>query len=174
VKKLLYIAILLCTSLPKLYSQSYIKSIEHGVYTDHNFVYPYTQVGATVLNGLYFELGMLDLPTEINMNFNSTIQTRAGRLAYLINNVEEPVSYRGPQRNKELYYSVGLATQYKDYRQILQVGISYGEFMVKTSNYFRVIDVTNAYLDLGVHLQYGERRQFLFIGYSYGLDFDPK
>jgi hypothetical protein len=144
------------------------------VYTDHNFVYPYTQVGVTVLNGLYLELGMLDLPTEIDINFNSTIQTRAGRLAYLINNVEEPVSYRGPQRNKELYYSVGWSTQHKGYRQVLQAGTSYGEFMIKTSNYFRVIDATNAYLDVGVHLQYGERKQFLFIGYSYGLDFDPK
>lgn len=143
------------------------------MYTDHNFVYPYTQVGVTVFNGLYFELGMLDLPTEVNINFNSTVQGRAGRLSYLINNLEEPVSYRGPERNKELYYSVGTSFGYKGYRQVIQAGVSYGEFMAKSSNYFRVIDATNAYLDIGVHVQYGERRQFLFIGYSCGLDFDP-
>lgn len=172
-KRFLYIAILLCIFPPKLYTQSYIKSIEHGVYTDHNFVYPYTQIGVTVRSGLYFELGMLDIPTEINIGFNNTVQNRAGRLSYLINTLEEPISYRGPQRNKELYYSVGKSFQYKRYRQIIKAGISYGGFMVKSSNYFRVIDATHAYLDLGAHIQYGERKQFIFIGYTYGLYFDP-
>ena len=116
---------------------------------------------------------MLDLPTEININFNSTIQTQAGRLSYLINNIEEPVSYRGPQRNKELYYSVGLSTQHKRYRQILQMGFSYGELMVKTSNYYRAIDAQGGYMDLGLHYQYGEKRQFLFFGFSWGIDLAP-
>ena len=123
-------------------SQSFIKSFDHGVYTDHNFVYPYTQAGLTLFNNLYFELGMLDLPTEVSLNFNNTVQNRAGQFSYLINNLEEPAYYRGPKRNKELYYSVGLSTQHKRYRQILQMGFSYGELMVKTSNYYRAIDVS--------------------------------
>ena len=154
-------------------SQSFIKSFDHGVYTDHNFVYPYTQAGLTLFNNLYFELGMLDLPTEVSLNFNNTVQTQAGRLSYLIPNLEEPAYYRGPKRNKELYYSVGLSTQHKRYRQILQMGFSYGELMIKTSNYYRAIDVQGGYMDLGLHYQYGEKRQFLFFGFSWGIDLAP-
>ena len=153
-------------------SQSYvnqIKSIEHGVYTDHNFTYPYTQVGVAIQNGLYFELGMLDLPTKIDINFNQTVQQQSGTLSWMINNIEEPVGYRGAPRYKEFYYSVGYVRQFKRYRGIIQYGYSYKDSMIKISNYYRAIDSSPAHLDIGVHLQYGMRRGFLFIGYSWGF-----
>ena len=74
---------LLCIT-PNLKSQSYIKSIEHGVYTNHNFSYPFTQMGVCTNHGLYLEIGMLDLPTEVNFRFNQTIQQRSGRLSWMV------------------------------------------------------------------------------------------
>ena len=156
-------------------SQSYvnqIKSIEHGVYTDHNFTYPYTQVGVAIQNGVYFELGMLDLPTEIDISFNQTVQQRAGRLSWMINNIEEPIGYKGTPRYKEFYYSVGYVRQFKRYRGILQYGYADDDSMIKMSNYYRAIDASPAHLDIGVHLQYGLKRKFLFIGYSWGIHLD--
>mgnify|MGYP001034798066 FL=1 len=151
-------------------SQSYIKSIEHGVYIDHQLTYPYTQVGVTTTHGLYFELGMLDLPTKININFNNTIQQRAGRFSWMINNVEEPVGYKGTPRWKEFYYSIGYSSQIKWYRGIVQYGYSYNNYMIRISQYARVIKSEPGYLDLGIHLQWSEHRQFLFFGYSWGFD----
>jgi len=172
VKRLLYIILfVLCipfSTTPQSYVNQ-IKSIEHGVYTDHNFTYPYTQVGVAIQNGLYFELGMLDLPTKIDINFNQTVQQQSGTLSWMINNIEEPVGYRGTPRYKEFYYSVGYVRQFKRYRGIIQYGYSYKDSMIKISNYYRAIDSSPAHLDIGVHLQYGMRRGFLFIGYSWGF-----
>lgn len=150
-------------------SQSYVKSIEYGVYIDHALTYPYTQVGVTTKHGLYFELGMLDIPTDVNIRFNNVVQQRAGRLSWLINNLEEPIGYNGSPRYKEFYYSIGFSSQIKRYRCILQYGYSYNDYMIKLSQFYRVINQKSSHLDLGLHLQWGERRQFLFFGYTWGI-----
>lgn len=153
-------------------SNSFIKSIEHGVYIDHRFTYPYTQLSLTTNSGLYLEAGMLDIPGDINIHFNSTIQNRAGNLAYLINNMEEPVGYHGNPYSV-YYYSIGYSSNHGKYRQVLQTGYSSKDFMIKTSHYYRVIDVGGGFLDLGCHLQFGEQRKFIFFGYSWGIDLAP-
>lgn len=160
---------LLCIPL-SLKSQSYVKSIEHGVYIDHAITYPYTQLGVTTTHGLFLELGMLDIPTEVNLRVNNTVQNRAGSLSYLINNIKEPLGYRGSPRFKELYYSIGYSSQIKKYRYVIQCGYSYNNSMIKLSQFYRVIENGPAYVDLGLHLQLGMRRQFLFFGYSWGVD----
>ena len=172
--KLLYIALLLCTPLSKLQSQSYINSIEHGVYIDDNLTYPYTQGVITLGGGLVVEGGMLDLPSTVNIRFNNTVQNKAGRLSHLINNMEEPVEYNGPERKPEWYYYIGVAIQSGKYRIIPQAGFSstYGG-SGKISQYYRVLDVDGAFLDLGLHTQFCDRRNFVFFGYSFGVDLVP-
>lgn len=154
-----------------LKSQSYINSIEHGVYIDHRFTYPYTQICLTFKSGIYFEAGMLDLPGDIHLRFNNTIQNRAGNLAYLVNNMEEPLNYNGNPYSV-YHYSIGYSSKYGKYRQVLQTGYSSRDLMIKTSHYYRVIDAGGGFLDLGCHLQFGEQRQFLFFGYSWGICLD--
>ncbi len=155
-------------------SNSFINSIEYGVYIDDNLTYPYTQGVITLASGLVIEGGMLDLPSTINIRFNNTVQNKAGRLSYLINNMEEPVEYNGPERKPEWYYYLGTSIQFGKYRVIPQAGFSstYGG-SGKISQYYRVIDVDGAFLDLGLHTQFCERRNFVFFGYSFGVDLVP-
>ena len=172
--KVLYIALLLCAPLSKLHSQSYINSIEHGVYIDNYFSYPYTQLAVTLTDGLFFEAGMLDIPSSVNIFFNSTVQNKAGRFAYLINNMEEPVHYNGSPNNLEWYYYVGTSVNFGKYRLIPQVGATSNVTVAgKLSQYYRVLDVDGGFIDLGLHAQFSERRSFIFIGYSWGVDLDP-
>ncbi len=171
VKKLLYIAILLYAPLTKLCSQSYINSIEHGVYIDHKLTYPYNQVVVTTSPGIFFEVSMLDIPGDIDLHFNSTVQSRAGSLAYLINNMKEPAGYRGSP-NHRVYYSIGYMTSFNKFRHGFQIGTGTRGSVFKSSQYYRVIDSNGAFLDLGVHLQIGNKYNFLFFGYSYGLKLD--
>jgi len=166
-------AILLCASLIKLYSQSYIKSIEHGVYVDHRLTYPYNQVVLTTQSGFFFEASMLDLPGDINLHFNSTVRNRAGNLAYLINNIEEPVGYRG-DANHRMYYSIGYMTSYRRLRQGIQIGRGSRGRIFKISQYYRAIDMQGGYLDLGIHFQVEYKYEFIFFGYSYGLELGNK
>ena len=171
--KIKHILVFLLCVLPFISkSQSFINSIEHGVYIDHRLIYPYTQISLTTNSGLYFEGGMLDLPGDIYLHFNNTVQNRAGSLAYLINNMEEPAEYKGNPYSV-YYYSIGYSSKYGKYRQILQTGYSSRDFMIKTSHYYRVIDAGGGFLDLGIHLQFGEQRKFIFFGYSWGIDLAP-
>lgn len=163
---------MLCAPLLQLYSQSYIRSIEHGVYIDHNLTYPYNQVVLTTSSGFYFEASMIDLPGDINISFNTTVQNRAGNLAYLINNMEEPVGHKG-NPNFRSYYSIGYMTPYKKYRQGIQAGIGSRGTIFKVSQYYRAIDADGGFLDLGLHFQVEQNYKFIFFGYSYGLDLDP-
>ena len=171
VKKLLYIAFFLCISLSKLCCQSFVSSIEHGVYIDHRLTYPYTQVVLTTTSGFYVEAGMLDLPGDINLRFNNTVQQRAGDLAYLINTIEEPVGHRGSSNHRS-YYSVGYMTTHKRYRQGIQIGRGTGGNILKLSQYYRAIDVEGGFLDVGLHFQTEGRIHFMFFGYSWGLNFN--
>ena len=171
-KRLIYITLLLLCITPNLKSQSYIKSIEHGVYTNHNFSYPFTQMGVCTNHGLYLEFGMLDLPTEINFRFNQTIQQRSGRLSWMVPNLDEFAGYSGKVRYKEFYYSIGYSKQIKRYRVIAQCGYIQSLPFGKISNYLRMIDADNSFLDLGLHFQFDSKYQFIFIGYSWGVDFN--
>lgn len=173
-KKLLYIALVLCTPLSKLHSQSYINSIEHGVYIDNHLTYPYTQLAITFNQGLFVEAGMLDLPSSININFNNTVQNKAGRLSYLINNMEEPVSYNGAPREPEWYYFIGTSLKFNKYRIVLESGAtSRSSLAAKISQYYRVLNTEGAFIDLGLHTQFCSNRSFFFFGYSWGVDLDP-
>ena len=171
-KKLIYIVILLCILPLNLKSQSskissYLKSVEHGVYIDDNFIYPYSQVGFTLAHRLYFETGMLDLPSSINIDFNTTVQNKAGRFSYLLNNMKEPVEYNGPERDIERYHFVGLCFDWGRYRVIPQVGSdTHSNPAIKLSQYYRLLDVEGAFVDLGLHTQFSDSRNFVFIGYS--------
>jgi len=152
VKKLLYIVILLCILPLNLKSQSskissYLKSVEHGVYIDDNFIYPYSQVGFTFAHRLYFETGMLDLPSSINIDFNNTV----------------PVQYNGPERDIERYHFVGLCFDWGRYRVIPQVGSdTHSNASIKLSQYYRLLDVEGAFVDLGLHTQFSDSRNFVF------------
>lgn len=116
---------------------------------------------------------MLDLPSSINIRFNNTVQQQAGGLSYLVNNMEEPVEYRGTPREPEWYFYIGTSLEFGKYRIIPQGGTtSYANVAGKLSQYYRVLDNQGAFVDLGVHIQFCERRNFVFIGYSWGVDLD--
>lgn len=112
---------------------------------------------------------MIDLPGDINLHFNSTVQSRAGSLAYLINNMKEPAGHRG-NPNFRSYYSIGYMLPYKKYRQGLQIGTGSNNSVVKVSQYYRAIDIEGGFLDVGVHFQFEGKYTFIFFGYSYGLE----
>ena len=115
---------------------------------------------------------MLDLPTKINFRFNQTIQQRSGRLSWMVPNLDEFAGYSGNVRYKEFYYSIGYSKQIKRYRAIAQCGYIQSQPFGKISNYLRMIDVDNTFLDLGLHFQFDSKYQFIFIGYSWGVDFN--
>ena len=172
--KKLYLVLILCTLFSKLHSQSFIQSIEHGVYIDNRLTFPYTQVVVTFGDGLVFEAGMLDLPASVNIRFNQTIQNRSGNLSYLVNNLEEPVHYNGVFRDPEWYYYVGTSLEFGKYRIVPQIGVtSYSFLSGKVSQYYRVLNNNGAYVDIGYHYQFRDQRDFIFFGYSWGLKLDP-
>ena len=115
---------------------------------------------------------MLDLPTEINFRFNQTIQQRSGRLSWMVPTLDEFAGYSGNVRYKEFYYSIGYSKQIKRYRAIAQCGYIQSQPFGKISNYLRMIDADNTFLDLGLHFQFDSKYQFIFIGYSWGVDFN--
>lgn len=167
---LLYLLSLSSYSQIKSYPNSFIKSIEHGVYIDHNFVFPYTHFNLTTTSNLSFEVGMIDLPEQINFRFNNVIQQQAGDLSYLIPNVEEFAEYKGRPREKEFTFFIGKSIQKEKFRYILQAGGSTTEtYVLKFSHYYRVINTDGAFMDLGLHYQLGEKRRFIFFGYSWGI-----
>jgi len=167
---LLYLLSLSSYSQIKSYPNSFIKSIEHGVYIDHNFVFPYTHFNLTTTSNLSFEVGMIDLPEQINFRFNNVIQQQAGNLAYLIPNVEEFAEYKGRPREKEFTFFIGTTFQKEKFRYILQAGKSTTEiYTFKFSHYYRMLDVDGAFMDIGFHYQLGEKRHFIFFGYSWGI-----
>lgn len=143
------------------------------MYIDHNLTYPYNQVVLTTQSGLFFSASMLDLPGDINLRFNNTIQTRAGDLAYLINDLDEPTEYKG-NPNFRSYYSIGYIKTYNKFRQGIQVGTGTRGNIIKVSHYCRVIDQQGAFLDLGLHLQAEQNYSLIFFGYSYGLQLDSR
>lgn len=152
-------------------TQSYINTIEHGVYIDNQLTYPYTQLSITFMDGLVVEAGMLDIPESVNIHFNSTIQNKAGRLSYLINNMKEPVSYNGSPSKMEWYYYIGTSVEFGKYRIVPQAGATNTSSLAgKLSQYYRVLDSDGAFIDLGIHLQFCDRRQLIFFGYSWGVD----
>ena len=115
---------------------------------------------------------MLDLPTEVNFRFNQTIQQRSGRLSWMVPNLDEFAGYSGKVRYKEFYYSIGYSKQIKRYRVIAQCGYIQSLPFGKISNYLRMIDADNSFLDLGLHFQFDSKYQFIFIGYSWGVNFN--
>lgn len=167
---LLYLLSLSSYSQSNSFSNSFIKSIEHGVYIDHYFVFPYTHLNLTTKSNLSFEVGMIDLPEQINFRFNTVIQQQAGNLSYLIPNVEEFAEYKGRPRKKEFTFFAGKTIQKNKFRYILQGGTSTTEtYVFKFSHYYRVIAVDGGFMDLGLHYQLGEKRRFIFFGYSWGI-----
>ena len=104
---LLYLLSLSSYSQPSSFPNSFIKSIEHGVYIDHHFVFPYTHLNLTTQRNFSLEVGMIDLPEQINFRFNNVIQQQAGGLSYLVPNVEEFAEYKGRPRKKEFTFFVG-------------------------------------------------------------------
>ena len=157
-------------SQPTSFPKSFIKSIEHGVYIDHYFVFPYTHLNLTTKSNFSFEVGMIDLPEQINFRFNTVIQQQAGNLSYLIPNVEEFAEYKGRPRKKEFTFFAGKTIQKNKFRYILQGGTSTTEtYVFKFSHYYRVIAVDSGFMDLGLHYQLGEKRRFIFFGYSWGI-----
>ncbi len=172
----LLLTFLLCLFSLSSYSQSssfpksFIKSIEHGVYIDHHFVFPYTHLNLTTTSNISFEVGMIDLPEQINFRFNNVIQQQSGDLSYLIPNMEEFAEYKGRPRKKEFTFSVGKVIQKNKFRYILQAGTSTTEtYVFKFSHYYRVIAADGGFMDLGLHYQLGEKRRFIFFGYSWGI-----
>ena len=152
------------------FSKSFIKSIEHGVYIDHHFVFPYTHLNLTTNSNLSFEVGMIDLPEQVNFRFNMVVQQQAGGLSYLIPNMEEFAEYKGRPRKKEFTFFAGKIIQKNKFRYILQAGTSTTEtYVFKFSHYYRVINVDGAFMDVGLHYQLGEKRRFIFFGYSWGV-----
>ena len=167
---------ILCLLSISSYSQSssfpnsFIKSIEHGVYIDHHLVFPYTHLGLTTKSNLSLEVGMIDLPSVVNFRFNNVIQQTAGRLRYLLQPVEEFAEYKGRPRKKEFTFFAGKIIQKNKFRYILQAGTSTTEtYVFKFSHYYRVINVDGAFMDVGLHYQLGEKRRFIFFGYSWGI-----
>ena len=157
-------------SQSKSFSKSFIKSIEHGVYIDHHFVFPYTHLNLTTNSNLSFEVGMIDLPEQVNFRFNMVVQQQAGGLSYLIPNMEEFAEYKGSPRKKEFTFFAGKIIQKNKFRYILQVGTSTTEtYVFKFSHYYRAISVDGAFMDIGLHYQLGEKRRFIFFGYSWGI-----
>lgn len=152
-------------------SKGFIKRIEHGVYIDHRLILPYTHVNVSLRSNLTFEIGMLDLPTAINLYFNQTIQNAAGSYAWMINPMEEFAGYNGRPRNKEMFYLVGYSTQKGKYRSNIQCGVATTEaYTFKTSLYYRILNVSNTFVDLGIHFQTGDQRRYVFFGYSWGIE----
>lgn len=167
---LLYLLSLSSYSQSSSFPNSFIKSIEHGVYIDHHFVFPYTHLNLTTQRNFSLEVGMIDLPEQINFRFNNVIQQQAGGLSYLVPNVEEFAEYKGRPRKKEFTFFVGKTIQKNKFRYIFQTGTSTTEaYVLKFSHYYRILDVNGAFMDLGLHYQLGEKRQFIFFGYSWGI-----
>ncbi|WP_391594408.1 hypothetical protein [Winogradskyella sp.] len=140
------------------------------MYIDHHFVFPYTHLNLITKHNFSFEVGMIDLPEQINFRFNTVIQQQAGNLSYLIPNVEEFAEYKGRPRKKEFTFFAGKAIQKNKFRYILQAGTSTTEtYVFKFSHYYRMLNVDGAFMDLGLHYQLGEKRRFIFFGYSWGI-----
>lgn len=172
--KNLYLVLLLCMFSSKLYSQSFIQSVEHGTYIDNRLVLPYTQLSIAFTSGLIFEAGVLNLPDAINLRFNQTIQNRSGNLSYLINNIEEPVHYRGRPRDVEWYLYLGSLYRIGRYRIIPQLGFTTTYYLSgKISQYYRVLSNQGTFVDLGIHYQHRNKSHYIFFGYSWGLELDP-
>ena len=175
IKKYILVALLCLISLSsysqsKIYPNSFIKSIQYGLYIDHRFIFPYTHMALTTKSQISFELGMLDIPSRINFRFNQTIQQQAGNLAWMVSNVEEFAEYRGRPRKKEFLFLMGATLQKKKFRYVLQTGRSTTElYLFKFSHYSRVIGIDNGFVDLGLHWQLGEKNSFVFFGYSWGI-----